>query len=266
MTVTILPTGSGMPTGSRRGSDNVTGGSAAARPTAIRLRRAPSLEPGCDVGAAGPPTLELPIEWAGRADRAPASPSGRSRLPAPGPAARVGAPAMAERYVRLCLEVLNGFRPAAHLRTLTGPVEFGDVVTQLARRRNGRGPFPARPPEAANARAGRAVGVRAGVTAVDRAAQRNVGPGAPPAGFGTAVARPLSPANHATGYPPAGGPPRPAGAVAAPFRLQKLRHSEPVDGVAEVVAVLSQGGLSLAMALRLERRDDRWGCVLVQII
>ena len=53
--------------------------------------------------------------------------------------------ASAQRYVRICLEVLNGFRPASHLRTLAGPVEFSTVVSQLSRRRNGRGHFTQTP-------------------------------------------------------------------------------------------------------------------------
>ena len=43
----------------------------------------------------------------------------------------------------------------------------------------------------------------------------------------------------------------------APFGLTRLRVSEPLDGIAEVVAVLSQAGATIAMALRLERREHR---------
>ena len=42
----------------------------------------------------------------------------------------------AERYVRVCLETLNGFRPASHLRALAGTAPLADAVSQLARRRN----------------------------------------------------------------------------------------------------------------------------------
>ena len=45
-----------------------------------------------------------------------------------------------------------------------------------------------------------------------------------------------------------------------------MRLSEPRDGVAEIVAVLSYAGSSLAMALRLERHGDQWLCALVQVI
>ncbi|WP_430783219.1 Rv3235 family protein [Actinoplanes sp. G11-F43] len=34
------------------------------------------------------------------------------------------------RFVRMCVEVLNGFRPAAHLRRLALPSEAADVVAQ----------------------------------------------------------------------------------------------------------------------------------------
>ncbi|GAA4924109.1 Rv3235 family protein [Actinoplanes utahensis] len=36
----------------------------------------------------------------------------------------------ARRFVRLCLEVLNGFRPAAHLRRVSLPTEAAHVVAQ----------------------------------------------------------------------------------------------------------------------------------------
>jgi hypothetical protein len=40
----------------------------------------------------------------------------------------------ASRFVATCVEVLNGFRPAGHLRALTTPFEFAAVTTQLTRR------------------------------------------------------------------------------------------------------------------------------------
>ena len=51
----------------------------------------------------------------------------------PGAAAAGGA-AAARRFVQLCVEVLNGFRPAAHLRPLIPPQRFTDVADQLVRR------------------------------------------------------------------------------------------------------------------------------------
>jgi hypothetical protein len=37
-------------------------------------------------------------------------------------------------FVAACVEVINGFRPASHLRALFAPAAFNDVVDQLARR------------------------------------------------------------------------------------------------------------------------------------
>jgi hypothetical protein len=49
-------------------------------------------------------------------------------------------------------------------------------------------------------------------------------------------------------------------------RLRALRVSEPVDGVAEIVAVLEYGANHWAMCARLERRSDTWLCTLVQVV
>jgi hypothetical protein len=50
------------------------------------------------------------------------------------PSASAPAQAAASRFVAVCVEVLNGFRPVGHLRALTTPVEFTGVTTQLTRR------------------------------------------------------------------------------------------------------------------------------------
>lgn len=44
-------------------------------------------------------------------------------------------------------------------------------------------------------------------------------------------------------------------------RVRSLRWSSPVDGVAEVAAVIDGGPRPLVMAFRLEGRDGRWVCV-----
>ena len=163
--------------------------------------------------------------------------------------------ASAQRYVRICLEVLNGFRPASHLRTLGGPVEFSTVVSQLSRRRNGRGHFT-QAPDAAMV----ATGAPANRRAVHPSATgaRNAAPTAAASSPATVgVARYGAPTSTAR---------RNAPGAAQPFRLLRLRLSEPRDGVAEIVAVLSYAGSSLAMALRLERHGDQWLCALVQVI
>jgi hypothetical protein len=47
--------------------------------------------------------------------------------------------------------------------------------------------------------------------------------------------------------------------------VKSVRVCEPVDGVAEVAAVISQGGRCRAVAARLEGVDGRWRCVHLQI-
>jgi len=55
------------------------------------------------------------------------------------------------------------------------------------------------------------------------------------------------------------------GATARPATLSSLHVSEPVEGVAEVAAVVRVDGRSRAIALRLEATDSRWRCVQLQI-
>ncbi|WP_092557786.1 Rv3235 family protein [Actinoplanes derwentensis] len=102
------------------------------RPT-IRLRPVPRYEPPFDDESTAQ-------EWAESAvlDWSP------SRQPPQGPPPtvlpRAEAPAVpgvsgdarlaVRRFVRLCVEVLNGFRPAAHLRRLALPSEAAEVVAQ----------------------------------------------------------------------------------------------------------------------------------------
>jgi hypothetical protein len=57
----------------------------------------------------------------------------------PGPRGRNAAPATAgaaaaQRFVNVCVEVLNGFRPAAHLRPFAEPLGFSAIADQLVRR------------------------------------------------------------------------------------------------------------------------------------
>ncbi|MFS8479106.1 MAG: Rv3235 family protein [Micromonosporaceae bacterium] len=52
------------------------------------------------------------------------SPGGPARRPSPAQGATM-------HFLSLCLEVLNGYRPATHLRPLTAPTEFAGVAEQL---------------------------------------------------------------------------------------------------------------------------------------
>jgi Family of unknown function (DUF6459) len=140
-------------------------------------------------------------------------------------------------YVRLCIEVLNGYRSPSHLRRMSGQVEFDDVIEQIRHRHNGRGHFRNQAP----------------ATVAHAVNQRSVAAGRSRTGV---VADPRPMPNRAA----------PERYAAPTFSLIRLRVSEPVDGVAEVVAVLSKGDASLAVALRLERRNGTWICTVVQVI
>jgi uncharacterized protein DUF6459 len=145
----------------------------------------------------------------------------------------------AARYVRVCIEVLNGFRPPSHLRTLTGPVEFDEILRQLRFRRNA---------------------AHAGTDGRPVAAAVNAAPGRPksvnlrhPSGMLGNGAMP-------------GGNDRNAAGPAQSFRLRRLRVTEPLPGIAEVVAVLAQAGQTRALAMRLEAHGPRWVCTVVQVV
>jgi uncharacterized protein DUF6459 len=51
----------------------------------------------------------------------------------------------------------------------------------------------------------------------------------------------------------------------APLLVSSVRVCEPVDGVAEVSAVVRRGGRAHAVAARLEGIDGRWRCTALQI-
>ena len=285
MTVTLIAEagpGPSAPTGIRHPDQSSTGSGLGAAHTStmpVRLRRPPASEPPYDPTFSG---VSQPARRSIRPDGLrPAHGSATTPTPAPGIAGASvagataagataagataagagvalagGVPpvaASAQRYVRICLEVLNGFRPASHLRTLAGPVEFSTVVSQLSRRRNGRGHFTQTPDPAIAVTA-----APANRRAVPSTATRhNAGP--------TGAAS--SPTVDVVGYcAPTSTARRNGPGAAQPFRLLRMRLSEPRDGVAEIVAVLSYAGSSLAMALRLERHGDQWLCALVQVI
>src|SRR3954466_5148492 len=108
-------------------------------PPLLPVRRPPALEPPCDgddlVEISAMVGAELPFDWSER----PAT--HRSFAEARAAAARDesergAALDAAERYVRICLETLNGFRPASHLRAMAGAAPLADAVGQLSRRRH----------------------------------------------------------------------------------------------------------------------------------
>jgi hypothetical protein len=68
---------------------------------------------------------------------------------------------------------------------------------------------------------------------------------------------------------PTGAPPRPGRAGqsgAERVTVRRVQVCEPIDGVAEVAAVLARRDHVWAMAVRLERRQDRWLCAHLEVI
>lgn len=116
---------------------------------AIHVRPAPAIDPPYDdeVGRAPTDLLTLaqpplPLDWTGPrpvtggSRPGPVPRSGARVLPAGTPARRPSpAQGATMHFLSLCLEVLNGYRPATHLRPLTAPTEFAAVAEQIARAR-----------------------------------------------------------------------------------------------------------------------------------
>jgi uncharacterized protein DUF6459 len=231
----------------------------------VRVSRPPRLDPPYDDERdqpAGPPLLDAvadqpqrPLRDAPDAGQTP----GSDRPPATPTSTRA-----ALAYVRLCIEVLNGYRPPSHVRRLGGPVEFADVIDQFRRRQNSRDRAGATAhPAAVAARTTTSSRALNSIPAQRLAGQRSARAANPPAFRDHPTG-----GNHAASAAAVGaGQISPNGSARwAPVSLVRLRVSEPLDGVAEAVAVLSHAGSSCAMALRLERTAGTWTCALAQVI
>jgi Family of unknown function (DUF6459) len=227
-------------------------GTALNMPRAFRLRRAPVLEPPFDdereIGDPSSSMITLRPAIA-RLDSDHEATVGAPPSSAPSSAAAHAA----SRYVQVCLEVLNGFRPPSHLRTLAGPIEFADVLRHLRLPRNGGSRS-----DGSRADGSRADGSSSASVSQNSAAGRH-GPAAnqPEFGDGARLAvhgeRPMTaPPNRTHG--------RPA------FRLLRLRVSEPVPDKAEVVAVIAHADVSIAIAMRLELHRASWVCTVFQVV
>ncbi|MET7417563.1 Rv3235 family protein [Dactylosporangium sp. NPDC005555] len=180
---------------------------------AVVARPAPPLDPPCEETQVRRPTQPpagmdfLPGDWLAFPGVAPA-PARPARTPPPAAAPTLPPPAAAaQRFVGMCVEILNGYRPAAHLRQMTHPKHCGAVTDQLIRR----------------------------------------------------TVRVRMPPSHAA---------RQGNLV----RVRRMLVTEPLPGIAELVAILEQGPAVWAMAVRLERSARRtpgqptWQCTLVQVV
>ncbi|GAA0729632.1 hypothetical protein Drose_32905 [Dactylosporangium roseum] len=104
-------------------------------PSAVVLRPVPPLDPPCEESVVRLPTQPpsdmdlLPVDWPG--SPAPPRPAAPRRAHDP---TLSSAHTAAQRFVGLCVEILNGYRPAAQLRPLTHPQRFTDISDQLLRR------------------------------------------------------------------------------------------------------------------------------------
>ena len=151
----------------------------------LGVRPAPPLDPPFDDASQPPSGMELlPVDWSAadaerrqisapkrglsrpgdtrkKGDASPPGSHAPSGGPSGGPAGGavqppvVAARAALQRYVGMCVEVLNGYRPTAHLRPITDLQRFNDVADQLVRRT-----VRVRMPPGQAARQGRLVRVR----------------------------------------------------------------------------------------------------------
>ncbi|MGI5180970.1 Rv3235 family protein [Dactylosporangium sp. CA-152071] len=187
---------------------------AVAGDAAVVARPAPPLDPPCEEAVVRRPSQPtggmdfLPGDWVAFPTRA--APASARQAPAP-PSA--GTPALspphpsAQRFVGMCVEILNGYRPASHLRQVTHPKHCTAITDQLIRRT-----------------------VRVRMTPSHAARQGHL------------------------------------------VRVRRMLVTEPLPGIAELVAILEQGSATWAMAVRLERMPHRttghptWLCTLVQVV
>ncbi|MFD0584359.1 Rv3235 family protein [Dactylosporangium darangshiense] len=120
---------------SRRGG---TRARRAASGPAVVLRMPPPLDPPAEPPPE--PALamdQLPLEW-------PTPPPGATTAPPPHPRSRPGpggappgrssAYTAAQKFVSLCVEILNGYRPANQLRPMTHPQRYCEISDQIVRR------------------------------------------------------------------------------------------------------------------------------------
>lgn len=213
-------------------------------------------------------TSPWPHPGAGRPD--PPQPDPRCRQPS----GTTGEAKLAvRRFVQMCVEVLNGYRPAAHLRSLTLPTVAADIVAQavagvsrVAEIRRAATTTPRSSP-----------GIRAGRSALAT--------GATPTAHGTSSVTPSPPALPSRSAPAGRTPlaatqPAPAAARRASVGRGRDRHDrhprpvgvlsshlcEPRPGAVEAAVTLVTAGRTWAMALRLEVHNESWRATTMRLI
>ena len=230
------------------------GAKASERAPAVRVRPVPRSEPPSDdeLRAAGlvaaPMTAPaLPLRMPTQRRRASsrrgagatqavsgAVPTDPPEPSEPAPVRPAASPARlaTRRFLAICIEVLGGFRPMTQLRSLCVPERFDEIAQRL--RVHTAGAVP--------------------------------GSRLPVSGRPGSLVHGASPVPRRT---PTGAPPR-AGRVgqsgAEGVAVRRVQVCEVIDGVAEVAAVLARRDHVWAMALRLERRHERWFCAHLEVI
>ena len=203
----------------------------------IRVRPVPALEPPTDeeVSAAGwcapdpdAPALPLASRTAPMALAPLLAPAGMTQSGGTGDGESTSAHQATRRFIGACLEVLGGYRPVTHLRTLCVADEFPTVAQRLTGRTAAARPGGAQSSAHLNART-------------------------PVRGW------------PASGAPPRAdraSQPAPAERIV----VRRVQIGEPKPGVAEVAVVLNRRDQVWAMALRLELRDGRWLCTYLHVL
>lgn len=211
---------------------------------AIRLRPVPRYEPPFDdEPAARDWSGTAVLDWPATRRPAPGPPPSVPPRPEPPIVAGVSGDAKlaVRRFVRLSVEVLNGFRPAAHLRRVALPSEAAEVVAQgLAGAR-----------KAAELRRN----PRPGTRRLDVGQQTR----APEAGSRPDTVKKARPGTHSTA--PAARQARPA-----PVAVIGLKLCEPRHGAVEAAVTLVTGDRTWAMAFRLELHRETWSATTLLII